>query len=112
VKCLFLIKELGEYKPDSFNSLNLNKLKEFVIVPYFIDWYGSKKSNRINPLFIREIESLNPTLFRIPGIINRNPFFDHIQIKFFVAYNNGRPSGRVMSFIDYNYNEKYNDKFG
>ena len=112
MKCLFLIKELGEYEPNSFNSLNLNKLKEFVIVPYFIDWYRSKQSNKINPLFIQEIESLNPTLFRIPGIINRNPFFDHTQIKFFIAYNNGRPAGRVMSFIDYNYNEKYNDRFG
>jgi len=108
----FLIKELGEYKPNSFNSLNLNKLKEFVIVPYFIDWYRSRESNKIYPLFVQEIESLNPTFFRLPGFVGRNPFFDHTQVKFFIAYNDGRPAGRVMSFIDYNYNEKYNDRFG
>ncbi len=108
----FHIRELGEYRPNSFNSLNLNKLKEFVIVPYFIDWYKSSKSKKVYPLFIQEIESLNPTSFRLPGIIGRNPFFDHAQIKFFIAYDGYRPMGRLMSFIDYNYNEKYNDVFG
>ena len=108
----FYIKELGEYKPNSFNSLNLNKLKEFVIVPYFIDWYRSMESNKIYPLLVQEIESLNPTFLRLPGIVNRNPFFDHAQIKFFIAYSDGNPAGRIMSFIDYNYNEKYNDRFG
>ncbi len=108
----FHIRELGEYRPGSFNSLNLNKLKEFVIVPYFIEWYASRESKKVYPLFIQEIESLNPTSFRLPGIIGRNPFFDHAQIKFFIAYDDGRPVGRVMSFIDYNYNEKYNENFG
>jgi len=108
----FHIKELGEYKPGSFNSLNLNKLKEFVIIPYFIDWYASGKSKKVYPLFIQEVESLNPTSFRLPGLIGRNPFFDHAQIKFFIAYDGDGPVGRIMSFIDYNYNEKYNDNFG
>jgi hypothetical protein len=108
----FHIRELGECKPGSFNSLNLNKLKEFVIVPYFIDWYKSRESKKVYPLFIQEIESLNPTSFRLPGIIGRNPFFDHAQIKFFIAYDGSRPVGRLMSFIDYNYNEKYDDRFG
>jgi len=108
----FHIKELGEYKPNYFNSLNLNKLKEFVIVPYFIDWYRSSHSNKIYPLFIHEIESLNPTFSRLPGILSRNPFFDHTQIKFFIAYSNGRPAGRIMSFIDYNYNKRHNFKSG
>ncbi|MBA7530667.1 Protein YghO [subsurface metagenome] len=70
------------------------------------------ESNKIYPLLVQEIESLNPTFLSLPGIVNRNPFFDHAQIKFFIAYSDGNPAGRVMSFIDYNYNEKYNDKFG
>jgi hypothetical protein len=106
------IRELGEYRPGSFNSLNLNKLKEFVVVPYYIDWYKSRESKKVYPLFIQEIESLNPTSFRLPGIIGRNPFFDHAQIKFFIAYDGERPVGRLISFIDYNYNKKYDDIFG
>ena len=108
----FHVRELGEYRPGSFNSLNLNRLKEFVTVPYYIDWYSSRQSKKVFPLFIQEVESLNPTSFRLPGIIGRNPFFDHAQIKFFIAYDGDRPVGRIMSFVDYNYNEKYNDRFG
>lgn len=108
----YIIKELGEYKPDSFNSLNLNKLKEFVIVPYYIGWYRSRQSNKIFPLFIQEIESLNPTSITIPGVMGRNPFFNHAQVKFFTACDNNRPAGRIMAFIDYNYNHKYKDRIG
>ena len=37
------IKELGEYIPSVFNSVSMNKLKEFTIIPYFIDWYQFRK---------------------------------------------------------------------
>ncbi len=106
------IKKLGEYRPGTFNSLNLNKLKEFVTVPYYIDWYKSSKSNKIFPLFLMEISDLNPTSFQIPGIVTRNPFFDHTQIKYFIAYKNGIPAGRIMAFIDYNYNKEHDGNFG
>ncbi len=108
----YSLRVIGEYKPDSFNSLNLNRLKEFVIVPYYIDWYKSSQSNNIHPLFIQEIEYLNPTNITIPGIIGRNPFFDHAQIKFFIACDNNRPVGRILSFINYTYNLKYGDNIG
>ncbi len=106
------IKELGEYRPGSFNSLNLNRLKEFVTVPYYIDWYKSKESNKIFPIFLQELSDLNPTSFHIPGVITRNPFFDHSRIKYFAAYKNGIPAGRIMAFIDYNYNKEHKGNFG
>ncbi len=99
------IKELGEYIPNTLNSVTLNKLKEFVIVPYFIKWYKTKESNKIFPIFLQELSDLNPTKIQIPGILTRNPFFDHTQIKYFSAYKNGVPAGRIMAFIDYNYNK-------
>ena len=107
-----VINELGEYRPGSFNSLNPNKLKEFATVPYFIDWYTSKESNKIFPLFLQEISDLNPTSYRIPGILTRNPFFDHAQIKYFIAHKNDIPVGRIMAFIDYNYNKEHDGEFG
>jgi len=106
------IKELGEYIPGRFNSVTLDKLKEFTIVPYFIDWYKSSESNKIFPLFIQEICDLNPTNFKIPGVLTRNPFFDHTQIKFFTARKNGKPAGRIMAFIDANYNSRHKHKYG
>lgn len=106
------IKELGEYIPGYFNSITLDKLKEFTVIPYFIDWYQSKQSNKIFPLFLQEISDLNPTKFQLPGILTRNPFFDHTRIKYFAAYKNGVPSGRIMAFIDSNYNRQHKNNFG
>lgn len=102
------INDLGEYIPERLNSLTLNKIKEFVNIPYFIDWYKSVESNKVFPLSVQELSDLNPTSSGIPGIITRNPFFDHTQIKFFTAYNNSTPAGRIMAFIDYNYKENNN----
>jgi GNAT superfamily N-acetyltransferase len=106
------LREAGEYKPGSSNSINLNRLKEFVTVPYYIEWYKSKNSHKIHPLFIQEVEYLNPTSANIPGVISRNPFFDHAQIKFFIAYGDEKPVGRIIAFINYNYNRKYEDNVG
>src|SRR4030042_1913469 len=127
-----LIKDLGEYIPGKFNSVSLNKLKEFITVPYHIDWYKSAKSRKVFPLFLQELSDLNPaSFFRTPGILTRNPFFEHAQIKYFVAYSSyatrprnrtrsrsryssrfhshsaGKPLGRIMAFIDYNYNKQH-----
>ncbi|MBN1298482.1 MAG: hypothetical protein JW997_02230 [Actinobacteria bacterium] len=107
-----IIKELGEYIPGKFNTITINKLKEFVVIPYFIDWYKSAESNKIFPLFIQELSDLNPTYFSIPQILTRNPFFDHTKIKYFAAYRSGIPAGRVMAFTDYNYNKQHNNTYG
>src|SRR5450830_653491 len=98
------IKDLGEHIPGTKSRIALNNIKEFVIVPYFIDWYKSKESNKIFPIFMQEISDLNPTNKQIPGILTKNPFFEHTQIKYFSSYDNDRLAGRIMTFIDYNYN--------
>ncbi len=94
------------------NSVSINKLKEFTIVPYFIEWYRSSGSNRVSPLFSQEISDLNPTNLTIPGMVTRNPFFDHAQIKYLEAFKNNIPAGRIMVFIDYIYNKTYKDNIG
>ncbi len=106
------LRETGEYKPGSINNINLKRLKEFVIVPYYIGWYKSKESHKINPLFIQEVEYLNPASISIPGVIGRNPFFEHARIKFFIVDDNDKPAGRIIAFINYNYNRKYGNNIG
>ncbi len=106
------IKELGEYIPGVKSTIALNSIKEFVTVPYHIDWYMGKESNKVFPIFFQEISDLNPTNRKIPGGLTRNPFFDHAQIKFFIAYQNDKSAGRIIAFIDYNYNKTHGEKVG
>ena len=106
------IKELGEYVPGHTDTLSLNKIKEFTIVPYRIDWYKTDDSKKIFPLFLQELSDLNPTPKTIPGLITRNPYFDHAQIKYFIAYRDRKPVGRIAAFIDYTYKEEGNGKIG
>jgi hypothetical protein len=101
-----IIKDLGEYIPGSLCSVTLNGLKKFVNVLYHIDWYKSSESKKVFPLFIQELSDLNPARPGLFGLISRNPFFDHTQIKYFIAYKEGgEPVGRIAAFIDYNYSE-------
>ncbi|MHB1443174.1 MAG: GNAT family N-acetyltransferase [Candidatus Humimicrobiaceae bacterium] len=106
------IKELGEHIPGKKNTIALNSIKEFVTVPYYVDWYRSKESNKVFSIFLQEISDLNPTNKQIPGVLTKNPFFDHTQIKFFIAYYNNKPAGRIMAYIDYNYNKTHGEKIG
>lgn len=41
-----------------------------------------------------------------------NPFFQHAQAKFWLAYRKGRPVGRISAQIDRLHLERYNDKTG
>ena len=106
------IKELGEYVPGHTNTLSLNKIKEFTTVPYYIDWYKTDDSNKIFPLFLQELSDLNPTPKTISGLITRNPYFDHTQIKYFIAYRDKKLVGRIAAFIDYTYKEDGSGKIG
>lgn len=106
------IKELGEYVPGHTDTLSLNKIKEFTTVPYYIDWYKTDDSNKIFPLFLQELSDLNPTPKTVPGLITRNPYFDHAQIKYFIAYRDRKPVGRIAAFIDYTYKEDGSGKIG
>ena len=98
-----IIRELGEHIPGKLNNLNLNKIKQFITVPYYIDWYHSPDSNKVFPLMLQELSDFNPTKQRFPPLINRNPYFDHCRIKYFLAIKNQKPAGRVAAFIDHNY---------
>lgn len=43
---------------------------------------------------------------------SENPFFDHASAKFFIAVKEGRPAGRIISFVNRRHNEFHHEKTG
>src|ERR1700684_876653 len=42
----------------------------------------------------------------------KNPFFEHAEAQYFLAYRDGRPIGRISAHIDRNFNEFQDNKWG
>jgi hypothetical protein len=93
-------------------NATLDDLKRFVAAPFFIPWYHSPESKQTFPLFLNEIGDINANRTFIPGVIERNPFFDHTQIIYFVADAGGKPIGRIAAFVDSRYNQEQREKYG
>ena len=101
-------------KFDSY-PLPLNYLKEFVIVPFFIPWYKSKESNKVFPIMLQEIGDINPMRRNKLAdlVIGYNPFFEHVKNKnYIIITKDEKPVGRVLAFIDENYNKENNTNTG
>lgn len=43
---------------------------------------------------------------------NKNPFFKHADAEYFLAYKNGKLSGRIAAIVNHTHNEIHNDKIG
>lgn len=43
---------------------------------------------------------------------SENPFFSHCSAKFFIAVKEGRPAGRIISFVNRRHNEFHREKTG
>jgi GNAT superfamily N-acetyltransferase len=74
-------------------------LKDFVTVPFFIykndQFYAS-------PLIKDMMEHLT----------DKNPFFKRAKAKFFIAYNDGIPAGRIAGIVNYAHLEFHKDNVG
>lgn len=108
----FNVLKIGEHIPDKKSEIKLSSLKEFVSVASYIDWYKSKESKKIFPIYLQEISELNPKKSLFSKIIGYNPFFDHSQIAYFIAKNSDKPVGRIAAYIDYNYSAAHGKNIG
>lgn len=74
------------------------ELKKYV--KYGIDLY---KGNAyfVPPLIMDEVGTLDP---------KKNPAFDHCQTRMWMAYDDGRPVGRITAIINRAANEKFGEK--
>jgi GNAT superfamily N-acetyltransferase len=63
-------------------------LRDFLTVP-FLTYAGDR--NWVAPLFLERMDHLNP---------KKNPYFQHADVRLFVAYREGRPVGRISAQDD------------
>ncbi len=42
----------------------------------------------------------------------RNPFFEHAEAEYFIAYRDGEPVGRISAHIDEDLNEFHDNRWG
>lgn len=95
--------------------VTLDNLKKFSAVPFFIPWYRSAESHKVFPIFLNEVSDLNCVNGFIPGMLGRNPFFEHADITYFMAddYTHfDRLAGRIAAFVDERYNSEHSEKTG
>ena len=76
------------------------ELEAFALAPY--------RFNRNDPAFIGpflplELESLDP---------KKNPFFEHAEAEYYLAYRDGEVVGRISAHTNELHNERYKDKTG
>ncbi len=74
---------------------NPKGLNDFINFPYTL---YKDDSSWVAPLLLERKEFFNT---------KKNPFFDHAEVAFFVAYKNDIPVGRITAHIDENYNSRY-----
>ena len=76
-----------------------NLLKTFIQVPWSI---YKNDPNWIPPLIVERKEALSP----------KNPYFKHASWKAWIAYQGGKPVGRISAQIDQLHQQRYESKTG
>jgi hypothetical protein len=74
------------------------ELKQFICFPYHL---YEKSSYWVPPLRSDEFKSLMP---------GKNPAFDFCEAAYWLAYRDGKITGRIAGIINHRYNEKWNQK--
>ena len=79
------------------------ELKKFIMFPWDV-YRGEKKyENWVPPLIIDQKDQFNR---------EKNPFFKHADLQAFLAYKNGKLSGRIAAIIDHSYVEYQKEEVG
>ncbi len=76
---------------------NPSRSNDFLLLPWKI--YINDK-NWVPPVLMMEKDLLNP---------QKNPFFKHAEVEFYVAYKNNISIGRIAAILNYNHN-KFHDE--
>lgn len=79
-----------------------DNLKEFIKFPFSL-----YKNTPYQQFWVPPLISDQKKLFS-----KNHPFFAHAKAEFFIAYEKGRPVGRIAAIIDYNHIEFHNEKCG
>jgi hypothetical protein len=106
------LEKICEYSAGKKDTTSFPLLKKFATVPFFIPWYRSEESRKVFPIIMNEMSDINPSKKFFSRIVDRNPFFDHTEISYFVAESEGKPVGRIAAYIDRKYNEEHGENTG
>ena len=68
------------------------ELNQFIRFPYEL---YKNDPNWVPPLIIEREEFFDP---------GKNPFYDHAEVKLFLALKNDKPVGRISAQINFNHN--------
>ncbi|MFC1725258.1 N-acetyltransferase [candidate division KSB1 bacterium] len=79
---------------------NNSELKKFILLP----WELYKNDKNWVPPLISEIKKYLD--------FNINPFFEHAEAEYFLAYQDNKVVGRIAAILNRKYNEFHNDKVG
>jgi len=82
------------------NPLDHRALRQFILVEWKI---YREDPNWVPPLINEDIKRLSPKL---------NPIFRHQEAKYFIAYKDNVPVGRIDAHIDSKYNELHDENAG
>ena len=74
-------------------------LGDFIHVPFIL--------YRKDPLFVPQLNREMKVHFSA-----KNPFFLHARAKYLLAVKDGRPAGRIISFVDEHHNELHKERTG
>jgi hypothetical protein len=75
-------------------------LKRFLLLPARLH---AGDPNWVQPLMFERLEHLNP---------KKNPWFDHAEIAYWLAWRDGRPVGRISAQVDHLHLEHHADSTG
>jgi len=79
----------------------------------FVDFHWDHYKNEKNYVPLLDYEYLGFKLIGMTGFFeSKNLFFKHAEMRFFLAYKNGKLVGRCNAFTNSRHNEHWNDKVG
>jgi GNAT superfamily N-acetyltransferase len=81
-------------------AIKICDLKEFIKFPWQV-YKGDH--NWVPPLIVERKDFLDR---------EKNPFFKHAEVEFFLAKNNGKIVGRIAGIVNHNHNEFHQEKAG
>jgi GNAT superfamily N-acetyltransferase len=91
---------MSDASVDIRKVLNKNEWNVFVRFPYR---FYKDNSCWVPPLFKDQLVLLDP---------KKHPFYEHADVQFFLAFNNGEPVGRIAAIVDHKHNEFHREKMG
>jgi GNAT superfamily N-acetyltransferase len=96
----FYSPNLKKFMTVEIREVSFGRLQEFIKFPWKV--YAGDP-NWVPHLLVERKEFLDP---------KKNPFFEHTDIAFYLAYRNGELAGRIAAIVNHAHNQFHQDQVG